>query len=392
MEVNSLAITKLGLKNIGCYKSLLLQLDKKVNIICGANGVGKTTILEVIAASFSGGLQNRVRRNAKTKEDAGWTIEINKNGTLNTGEFLCKNFLPTDSLYPAARDIYSAAQHFIYIRADRQIEYKALPALTPDIIHDISQCYSFAVGINNYDLKNWIIGRYLFSAQENGLDKVSRENWEFAKSCFSIVDSAVSFSRSSVDYDIYVNTRSGEIIMEYLSSGFKSIYYVLLGIIKEIELRRIGLARNFSGVICIDEVDLHLHPTWQQSAMSILTSAFPKAQFIVTTHSPHVIQRAGPEQIIALAPDPEGWPKRRDFTVSEYGFQGWTVEEILTDVMGLPSANGPDYQKALDDFYEGIESENGELVRSSLDVLSRMLKPTSELLQVLKIQASSFRD
>jgi len=39
----------------------------------------------------------------------------------------------------------------------------------------------------------------------------------------------------------------------------------------------------------IDEVDLHLHPRWQQSILIDLQKAFPKAQFIVTTHSPQVL-------------------------------------------------------------------------------------------------------
>lgn len=44
-----------------------------------------------------------------------------------------------------------------------------------------------------------------------------------------------------------------------------------------------------TGVVAIDEVDMHLHPDWQQKIISDLQRAFPKLQFIVTTHSPQVI-------------------------------------------------------------------------------------------------------
>ncbi|MGB8922932.1 MAG: AAA family ATPase [Pseudomonas sp.] len=44
-----------------------------------------------------------------------------------------------------------------------------------------------------------------------------------------------------------------------------------------------------TGVVLIDEVDMHLHPAWQQTVIPDLLGAFPNIQFIVTTHSPQVI-------------------------------------------------------------------------------------------------------
>ena len=49
------------------------------------------------------------------------------------------------------------------------------------------------------------------------------------------------------------------------------------------------------GVILIDEVDLHLHPGWQQRILPDLTRTFPHVQFIVTTHSPQVVSTVNPE-------------------------------------------------------------------------------------------------
>lgn len=43
------------------------------------------------------------------------------------------------------------------------------------------------------------------------------------------------------------------------------------------------------GIVLIDEVDVHLHPKWQQTILSQLRDAFPCIQFIVTTHSPQVL-------------------------------------------------------------------------------------------------------
>ncbi len=50
----------------------------------------------------------------------------------------------------------------------------------------------------------------------------------------------------------------------------------------------------------IDEVDMHLHPSWQQTVLYDLRKAFPLVQFIVTTHSPQVLTTVPPQSIRAL--------------------------------------------------------------------------------------------
>ncbi len=56
-------------------------------------------------------------------------------------------------------------------------------------------------------------------------------------------------------------------------------------------------------IVLIDEVELHLHPEWQQRVLPDLTRTFPNTQFIVTTHSPQVLTAVRPEQIVELARD-----------------------------------------------------------------------------------------
>ena len=54
------------------------------------------------------------------------------------------------------------------------------------------------------------------------------------------------------------------------------------------------------GIVLIDEVDMHLHPSWQQTVLYDLRKAFPLVQFIVTTHSPQVLTTVPPQSIRAL--------------------------------------------------------------------------------------------
>ena len=56
-------------------------------------------------------------------------------------------------------------------------------------------------------------------------------------------------------------------------------------------------ALETDGIVLIDEVDMHLHPSWQQTILTSLREAFPKVQFIVTTHSPQVLSTVQKENI-----------------------------------------------------------------------------------------------
>ncbi|WP_133512774.1 AAA family ATPase [Candidatus Thiosymbion oneisti] len=81
-----------------------------------------------------------------------------------------------------------------------------------------------------------------------------------------------------------------------------------------------------SGVILIDELDLHLHPRWQRRIIEDLRRTFPKIQFICTTHSPFLIQslRSG-EELLML----DGQPTANVANLP--------VEEIAQGIMGIPN-------------------------------------------------------
>lgn len=104
----------------------------------------------------------------------------------------------------------------------------------------------------------------------------------------------------------------------YMSDGLKS----MINIVSEIAYRCIELngflgsnAVKFTpGVVLIDEVDLYLHPLWQKTVLRDLMKAFPNVQFIVTTHSPFIVQSLREGELISFddvsfgegVPDKEG--------------------------------------------------------------------------------------
>jgi predicted ATP-binding protein involved in virulence len=147
----------------------------------------------------------------------------------------------------------------------------------------------------------------------------------------------------------------------------------------------------FDGIIIIDELELHLHPEWQEKVADILRKAFPSAQFICTTHSPHIIQFAEANQIIALQLDGDS-VRVRELPETEFGFQGWTIEEILTDVMGMEDTRTSIFNSYIESFGREIDDENYQEANKIFQQLNLMLHPRSELRKVLKFQLSAIKD
>jgi predicted ATP-binding protein involved in virulence len=102
----------------------------------------------------------------------------------------------------------------------------------------------------------------------------------------------------------------GILRVDQLSDGIRGV----LAMVGDIAYRCIKLnphlglnaAKETCGVVMIDEVDMHLHPAWQQTILVDLIKAFPKIQFIVTTHSPQVLTTVKSKCIRLLFADYNG--------------------------------------------------------------------------------------
>jgi len=104
------------------------------------------------------------------------------------------------------------------------------------------------------------------------------------------------------------------------------------------------------GIVLIDEVDQHLHPGWQQRILQAIRRAFPKIQFIVTTHSPEVLSTVDSEQIRILQ---DGM-----CFAAPPGALGAESHRLLHDVLGLKDARPP--IRAVDELNEYLNLVNQE--------------------------------
>ena len=162
----------------------------------------------------------------------------------------------------------------------------------------------------------------------------------------------------------------------------------MFAIIKEVEYRFADhniTAKDFDGIVLIDEIEIHLHPVWQSRVSSILVSLFPSAQFICTTHSPHVIQVAERTQIVALE-RANGHVRRRELPVSSYGFKNWTLDEVLMDVMGMEDTRSDAFVDLLARFDEAVDSEDAPTAKAIYDDFDASLHPNNHLRKLLKLR------
>lgn len=381
-------IKEIELKNIGCIRHLHLDFNENMNILCGPNGVGKTTIIESVASMFIYG-HPTVKRNV-AGDIGSLYAKIEVDGHIKDKTIEIKKFNPLESENTSS--FSDLTSKIISIKISRNFGYSKLAAIPSDQSREQPTLWNETISGVTFDgVKGWFVNRYLYSAREGTLSEEQISNYHLAERCFSIINSQYRFSRvMGATNDIMVNTPHGEIYFEYLSSGFKSIIYLLFSTIKEIEFRfkeQNLKAEDFDGIILIDEIEIHLHPEWQERIIHILKKTFPCAQFILTTHSPHVIQTAEPNQVMALQLDENNNVSlRTDLQTSKYGFKGWTVEEILYDVMGMHTMRSEMYHNLIEKFGKAIDDENEEEAKSIYAELEQLLHPRNSQRKLLSFQ------
>ncbi|MEN2361583.1 AAA family ATPase [Levilactobacillus brevis] len=386
LEVD-MKIKEISLKNIGNISGLSLNLNEHMNVICGTNGIGKTTILRAVKSLFDNSESDLKK---KYGTDQGTIV-----ADLFDGH---KRRLNIDSVLPSDENKnYSNSEYFfdlaneIIVNPDsRNLEYKSLRSMSryPDRksnrILGNSQFLKNTVGDT---LKDWLLNRIAASGSNDDLSEAERYNIQKMKETFSVIDSKIKYKM--VDwrtFEVLLNDNGNEVYLEFESTGFKNILFIILGIMEEIEFRFNDLKIDeFDGIILIDEVELHLHPAWQDKIIGILKQMFPKAQFIITTHSPAVLQSLDKDEIIPLSID-DGDVDIKRLDLSEYGLKGWTLEEILSDVMGVGELKNKVLRDALDGFSTAIDDNNVETAKKEYEKLNVMLHPKSQLRQILQIQ------
>uniref|UniRef100_UPI002147E7E0 AAA family ATPase n=1 Tax=Endozoicomonas sp. SESOKO2 TaxID=2828743 RepID=UPI002147E7E0 len=146
----------------------------------------------------------------------------------------------------------------------------------------------------------------------------------------------------------------GILKVDQLSDGIKN----MLAMVADIAYRCSHLNSHFGkdaaklskGIVLIDEVDMHLHPKWQQTVIEGLTNAFPNIQFIVTTHSPQVLSTIDKESIRII--------REGKVVQPAIDTRGEESKVILEDLMHVPSRPKDTMSEKLKTYLEHINRGN----------------------------------
>ncbi|WP_165912224.1 AAA family ATPase [Novosphingobium sp. PhB165] len=184
-----------------------------------------------------------------------------------------------------------------------------------------------------------------------------------------VLPKEIGFQKMSVrPPDVVIKSRTGEFILDSSSGGVSAI----IEIAWQIYLFSLS---NETFVITIDEPENHLHPSMQRSLLANLISAFPKAQFIVATHSPFIVSAVEDSNVYALKyTDPateNGFPSstvRRVRSIAlDQSRKAGTASEILDEVLGVNAGIPPWAQGRFEDIVKRYEAES-----VSRETLSRL--------------------
>lgn len=135
-----------------------------------------------------------------------------------------------------------------------------------------------------------------------------------------------------------------------------------------------GVFRQTTGIVSVDEIDVHLHPSWQKSILQRLQSAFPSIQFLLTSHSPQMIGGLRPDQVRLL--------KNGGFVSPQITF-GLDSSSILEEIMEV-TARPTDIDDSLRRIHELIES--GSLM-SAINALTTLKSLAPDLPDYAQIEA-----
>lgn len=177
---------------------------------------------------------------------------------------------------------------------------------------------------------------------------------------------------------------------EHMSDGFKSV----ICIVAETAYRCVQLngflgrdaVKRTPGVVLIDELDLYLHPRWQRHLLEDLQNAFPQIQFIVSTHSPFIIQSVRKQNLITL----DGV---NDDTDPIYR----SIEEIVISEMNMKTPRSQTYNLMLEKaerYYQLVkdgqgDSDEAKRVNEELDEIEQEFSNDPAYVALLKAERKS---
>lgn len=413
MQVSSLHLT-----NFRLFEDLEITFpDSNVAVIIGSNGSGKSSIMDAIAYLLSKELERAVKDLNKFPKTFPIKLLPNKEQLLlfDLGENIIKHGYH-ESIMSAEYEIPHRAESTLII-GHGEVDYRA-GGFFWEILLDLEKkeikeeipiflYYQSEIGEEiKIDTSDWAKGyqleawRFSLNGARNLGFKAffqwfrNEEDWEneqqrqrrdfdFVNPILEVVRNAIEpfFSKLSkatfsdlrvvrkrangngvtaVNESSLVITKEGEHLqINQLSSGEKRALMMVVDIARRLSLANPKMKNPLlgTGIVMIDEIELHLHPQWQRNILPALNHTFPNIQFIVTTHSPQVLSNVDRESVLIL--EDGKMVKKTPPT------RGRDSNSILYDLMNV-KMRPDDFAEKLDALYELIDDERLEEAKTKL--------------------------
>jgi len=389
-------ISKLYIKNFRGFEEKTFNLNPSFTVAIGDNGTGKSTLLQAVqvaAGTFFLGLPYINRRHISEDE-----VRFSINKKSKQSEY----FTPT---VVEATGFINGSGEFTW-RREISEHGKATSEKLADVgqIKDIAETYSKSLNTKNRPMlpviaffgvkqlggkvsrkkrtkKNRVIIKDgYYNALGSQTDEATFTQWfyyyqenlntdlEFKgtyEAVINAIETAIPYLKD-VAFDNFrlelvadceiEGQKTRRLPHSLMSDGVKR----MLGIVTDIAYRCVVLngfkgkdaVKESSGIIMIDELDMHLHPNWQRVVVGNLKRAFPKIQFIVTTHSPFIVQSVDSDELINL-----------DF-IMDVPPNEMKIDEVATDIMGVDSAYSVDNEKKYEEAKKVLQLINSNADKS----------------------------